>query len=105
MIPNLGQVYSSPIVQYGAAATLAIAILGTMFLFGYQTLFGRAVPGWEETFLVAAMTLSANILGYHQGAVQTSQATTRSAEVTANATANVVKEVVSGQTTNGTHYS
>lgn len=95
VIPNLSQIYSSPLVQYGAAAILAIAILGTMFLFGYQTLLSKPIPGWEETFLVAAMTLSANVLGYHQGATQTALAAT-----------NVAKEVAkNGSTQGSTHYS
>jgi hypothetical protein len=72
---NTSVVYNNAVVQYAAGILLFVAILGTMILFGYQTVTGGSIGPWEQTFLVTALTLSANVLGYHQGAVNTTQAT------------------------------
>lgn len=67
---NTNMLYNNPIIQYGAACILALAILGTMVLFGFQAFTGKPIESWEQTFLVTTLTLAANVLGYHQGSTQ-----------------------------------
>lgn len=78
---NTGMLYNSPIIQYGAACILAIAVLGTMVLFGFQAFAGKPIEGWEQTFLVTTLTLAANVLGYHQGSVQAQNTLVKTLEV------------------------
>lgn len=87
---NSGGFYTNPIVQWGAGIIMAVAIVGTMSIFGYQTLRGIEYMPWEYTFLVTGLTLSANILGYHQGstAAQNQTASTAAAVKEAAATTN-----------------
>ena len=59
--------YTNPLVQYGAVIVLAITFLGTIALFGYQALVNIPPQGWETTIIVSGLTLATNILGYHQG--------------------------------------
>ncbi len=59
--------YRGRIVQYAAIFIILIAVVGTMAMFAYQTLFGLPTPSWENTFLVTSITVAANTFGYHQG--------------------------------------
>lgn len=78
-----GQFYSNPLVQYGAAIILAVAILGTMALFGFQSFRGIPYAPWEYTFLVTATVLASNVLGYHQGSSSVSTSVTEALRVNA----------------------
>lgn len=78
---NTSMLYNSPFIQYGAACILAIAVLGTMVLFGFQAFTGKPVEGWEQTFLVTTLTLAANVLGYHQGSTQAQTTAVKTLEV------------------------
>ena len=89
---NNGTIYTNPIVQWGAGMIMALAIVGTMVLFGYQTLVGKPYDPWEYTFLVTGLTLAANVLGYHQGST--------AAQGQTQSTATAIKEVAAS-TTNG----
>src|SRR6266568_2735604 len=64
---NMTDLYRGRIVQYAAIFIILIAVVGTMAMFAYQTLFGLPTPSWENTFLVTSITVAANTFGYHQG--------------------------------------
>ena len=78
---NTSMIYNNPIIQYGAACILALSVLGTMVLFGFQAFTGKPFESWEQTFLITALTLAANVLGYHQGSLQTQNTVVKTLEV------------------------
>ncbi len=59
--------YRGRLVQYAAIFIILTAVVGTMAMFAYQTLFNLPTPTWENTFLVTSITVAANTFGYHQG--------------------------------------
>ncbi len=68
---NMTDLYRGRIVQYAAISIILVAVVGTMALFAYQTIFNVAPAAWESTFLVTSITVAANTFGYHQGSATT----------------------------------
>jgi len=66
---NMTDLYRGRIVQYAAISIILTAVVGTMAMFAYQTLFNLPTPSWENTFLITSITVAANTFGYHQGSV------------------------------------
>ena len=63
--------YRGRLVQYAAISIILTAVVGTMAMFDYQTLFNLPTPSWENTFLITSITVAANTFGYHQGSATT----------------------------------
>src|SRR5438046_10303836 len=63
--------YRGRLVQYAAISIILTAVVGTMAMFAYQTLFKLPTPSWENTFLITSITVAANTFGYHQGSATT----------------------------------